>query len=254
MPNAHHVAHHTLASRAETRHAVPVSRGLHRFLKIGDAATTASMSWLTEWMARRHGGMAIAYEKFTTAMEQAGVAAIRARLAADLTGDVIEVGCGTGLNFPHYSAQATVTAIEPLADFRRFAAARAAAVPARVTVCEGDAQALPFRDHSFDAALQTLVFCSLPDAGAGLSELRRVLRPGAPVRFFEHVRSPHVIGALLQDLANPLWRRVMDGCNLNRDTLPTIRAAGFAIERVQEHAIRAPRTPRFPLREVHARA
>jgi ubiquinone/menaquinone biosynthesis C-methylase UbiE len=212
------------------------------------------MSVFTQWMARRHGGMAQLYEKFTAPMEEAGLAAVRARLAGDLSGRVLEVGCGTGLNFVHYPHDAEVTAIEPLDDFRRFAAARAQAMSARITVLDGDAQALAFPDHSFDAALETLVFCSVPDALTGLRELRRVLRPGAPVRLFEHVRSERRAGATLQDLVNPLWRWMMDGCNVNRDTVGVIRAAGFTVEHVRSHDIRVPRSPRFPMREIHARA
>ena len=211
------------------------------------------MSFFTRLMARRCGGMAAFYEELADGLERAGVTAVRARLAGDLTGKVIELGCGTGLNFAHYRAGAEVTAIEPLDEFRDFAAQRAAVAAARVHVQDGDAQALPFADHSFDAALATLVFCSIPSATRGLQELRRVLRPRAPVRFFEHVRSERRFGALLQDVSNPLWRWMMDGCNLNRDTVAAIRAAGFSIERVQAHDIRVPGAPNFPLREIHAR-
>ncbi len=212
------------------------------------------MSIVTRWMARRHGGMAAFYEKFTAAMEAAGVAAIRARLAGDLSGQILEVGCGTGLNFMHYGPLAQVTAIEPLEEFRTFAAERARSARACITVQDGDAQALPFPDHAFDAALETLVFCSVPNALEGLRELRRVVRPGGPVRFFEHVRSARVVGAAVQDLANPLWRWLADGCNINRDTVTAIRAAGFTVEQVQAHDIRVPRAPHFPLREIQARA
>ncbi|MFQ5666948.1 MAG: class I SAM-dependent methyltransferase [Candidatus Binatia bacterium] len=212
------------------------------------------MSVFTRWMARRHGGLAVLYEKFTHPMERAGVEAIRARLAGDLAGRVLEVGCGTGLNFKHYPAAAEVTAIEPLEEFRTFATERARAVDAHVTVQDSDAQALPFPDHAFDAALGTLVFCSVPNVLQGLQELRRVVRPGAPVRFFEHVRSERTLGATAQDLFNPLWRWLMDGCNLNRDTVAAIRTAGFEIVKIQAHRIDVPRSPRFPMREIHTRA
>jgi ubiquinone/menaquinone biosynthesis C-methylase UbiE len=211
------------------------------------------MSILTEWLARRHGGLAVAYEKFTAPMERAGVAEVRARLAGDLAGRTLEVGCGTGLNFPHYPASAEVTAIEPIEEFRTFASERARTVAARVIVTDGDAERLPFADESFDAALCTLVFCSIPDALRALGELRRVVRSGGSVRFFEHVRSERVLGALVQDLANPIWRRLMDGCNLNRDTVATIRAAGFHIDRVEVRDMKAPRSPSFPMREVYSR-
>jgi ubiquinone/menaquinone biosynthesis C-methylase UbiE len=212
------------------------------------------MSFVTRWMARRRGGMAAMYEQFAAGMEKAGMAAVRARLAGDLRGRVIEIGCGTGLNFSYYPAEAEVTAIEPLEEFRLFAAERAHTVAARIEVREGDAQELPFDDHSFDAALETLAFCSVPDADRGLRELRRVVKPGAAVRFFEHVRSDHAAVALAQNAFNPLWRWLADGCNLNRDTVAAIRAAGFTVERVSAREIRIPRAPRFPFREIEARA
>ena len=211
------------------------------------------MSLFTRYMARRCGGLAEFYEELASGLEQAGVAAVRARLAGDLRGAIIELGCGTGLNFAHYHEGAEVTAIEPLEEFRAFAAQRAAAAPARIHVQDGDAQDLPFADGSFDGGLATLVFCSVPAADRGLREMRRVLRPHAPVRFFEHVRSERPLGALLQHVCNPMWRWMMDGCNLNRDTVAVIRAAGFTIEHVQAHEIRVPRAPHFPMREIHAR-
>ncbi len=212
------------------------------------------MSFITQWMARRRGGMAAMYEEFMAGMEKAGMASVRARLAGDLRGRVIEIGCGTGLNFSYYDAATEVTAIEPLEDFRLFAAERARDAAARIDVHEGDAQALPFADHSFDAAVETLAFCSVPDAAKGLRELRRVVKPGATVRFFEHVRSEHRATALAQDVFNPLWCWLSDGCNINRDTVAIIRDAGFAIEQVEPREIRVPRAPRFPFREIHARA
>lgn len=217
-------------------------------------ASKATMSFVTRWMARRRGGMAAMYEQFAVGMEKAGMAAVRARLAGDLRGRVIEIGCGTGLNFSYYSADAEVTAIEPLAEFRLFAAERAKTVAARIEVQEGDAQELPFDDHTFDAALETLAFCSVPDADKGLRELRRVVKPGASVRFFEHVRSDHTAAALAQNAFNPLWRWLADGCNLNRDTVAAIRAAGFTVERVEARAIPIARAPRLPFREIEARA
>lgn len=205
---------------------------------------------MTRWAARRYGGMANLYEKMTEPMERAGLTAMRARLAGDLHGRILEIGCGTGLNFVHYPSGAEVMAIEPLDEFREAAARRAQAAIARITVQNGDAQCLSFPDASFDGALQTLVFCSVADACQGLLELRRVLRAGAPVRFVEHVRSPRAVAAFVQDLANPLWRWLSDGCNLNRDTVAAIERCGFTIDEVQVRDL--PGTAFFPIREVHA--
>lgn len=212
------------------------------------------MSMFGRWMANRYGGRAGLYEAIAGRMEKAGVERIRARLAGDLRGRVIEVGCGTGLNFTHYAAGVEVVAIEPIHEFRDLAAARAAAAAARIEVIEGDAQALAFPDASFDAAFVTLVFCSVPDAGRGLAELRRVVRPGGRVVLFEHVRSERPLVRAVQEALNPMWWRFMDGCNLNRDTAGRIRAAGFQVEETQTFALPGAAGLLFPMVEVVARA
>lgn len=212
------------------------------------------MKALSDRLAACFGGRAAAYDFFCVPLDNAGLAAVRARLAGDLCGSVLEVGCGTGLNFAHYPAGGVVTAIEPSAHYRVRAAERAAGAPARISVVEGDVQCLPFADHSFDAALVTLVFCSVPDPSLGLSELRRVLRPGAVARFLEHVRSPGPLAAFAQDLLNPAWSRMAEGCNLNRDTVPLVARAGFRIERVVSHRIGPRVVPSLPMREIHCTA
>lgn len=205
-------------------------------------------------LAACFGGRAAAYDFFCSPLDNAGFAAVRARLAAELRGSILEVGCGTGLNFAYYAPDVLVTAIEPGAEYRLRAAERAAAAPARINVIDGDVQCLPFADHCFDAALVTLVFCSVPDAALGLRELHRVLRPGAVVRLVEHVRSPDRFGAWVQDLLNPLWVRVAEGCHLNRDTVPLVAAAGFRVEKVIPHRIGPRAVPNLPMREIHCTA
>ncbi len=212
------------------------------------------MSRLGRWLERRFGGKAQMYEALAGEMERAGLREIRARLAGSLRGRVLEVGCGTGLNFAHYPPEAQVLAIEPERAFRAMAHDRAIAAAAAIEVIDGDVHALPFADGSFDAALVTLVFCSVPDAELGLQEVRRVVRPGGEVLFFEHVRDPRPWRGMLQDLLNPVWKRAMDGCNLNRTTVELIRAAGFTVESVDPFQIQNPRAALFPMREVRARA
>lgn len=212
------------------------------------------MSSVSRLVARWYGGAAVMYEKFNAPMERAGMGAIRARLAGALHGRILEIGCGTGLNFAHYPEDAEVIAIEPLEEFRDFASERARTVRGRISVQEGNVQALPFPDHSFDAGFETLAFCSVADSLQGLLEMRRVVKPGRPVVFFEHVRSEDRWVAFVQDTLNPVWRWLADGCNINRDTVETIRSAGFRVDLVETHEIRVPRMPRFPLREIQARA
>ena len=212
------------------------------------------MSWLSDRLERYYGGAAALYERTAAPLERAGAIAIRARLAGSLAGRVIEIGCGTGLNFPHYGPAAEVTATELRREFRVFATERAKVARARIAVSEADAQALPFADARFDAALSTLVFCSVPDPLRGLRELRRVLRPGAPAHFLEHVRNPHPAAALFQYACNPFWRWCTNGCELVRNTVPVIEAAGFTIEDVRVCDLPLRGAALLPMREVYARA
>lgn len=157
----------------------------------------------------------------------------RAALLAALQGRVLEVGAGDGANFLHYPSRVTsVLAVEPephLAAHARRAAARASAV---ITVAEGVAEALPVEDGAFDAAVACLVLCSVGDQHAVLTELRRVLRPGGELRFYEHVVSPKRGAATIQRALDRtgVWPLLGAGCHLARDTASSLAAAGFVIE------------------------
>ena len=96
-----------------------------------------------------------------------------------------------------------------------------------------DVQSMPFPNASFDAVVATLTFCSVANAGAGLREVRRVLKPGGEFRFLEHVRARRSVWARLQSLVKPLTRRYGGGCEWDRDTLRAIRAAGFVLSDIR---------------------
>lgn len=160
---------------------------------------------------------------------------IRRELLSQLTGNVLEIGSGTGANFPFYKKGVTVEAIEPnskmisKSDKKR----RAALVP--ITVHEKKAETLPFSSHIFDSVVATLVFCTIEQPELALAEIQRVTKPGAKVVFFEHVRMPQPLLASLQDFLTPVWGRCADGCQLNRDTLNLIKEAGFDIDYVKSY-------------------
>lgn len=154
----------------------------------------------------------------------------RTELMAGLRGRVLEVGAGTGLNFQLYPEGVEVVAVEPEPNMARRAVRRAAEAPVRVRPLRAAAESLPFRDGSFDAAVLSLVFCSVLDARAAASELRRVLRAGGEVRIYEHVRSENPRHARWQDRITPIWRRINAGCRPNRDTAARLRAAGFEVD------------------------
>lgn len=164
----------------------------------------------------------------------------RERLLAGLSGRVLELGAGNGLNFAHYPATVTeVVAVEPEPHLRRMAQQAAAHAPVPVSVVEGVADALPVADGSVDAAVASLVLCSVPDQQAALRELARVLRPGGELRFLEHVRAGSTgLARVQRALDATVWPHLAGGCHVHRDTSAAIRAAGFRIGSVD--ALRVP--------------
>jgi len=106
-------------------------------------------------------------------------------------------------------------------------------IESRVTLRLGDVQMLDYPDNTFDIALATFVFCSVPDPVLGLREIKRVVRPGGIVLLLEHMRSPNETLGILMDLFNPLIVRMM-GANINRRTVENVREARLGIERIEE--------------------
>jgi ubiquinone/menaquinone biosynthesis C-methylase UbiE len=170
-------------------------------------------------------------------VEEGELGRIRAGLVADLAGDVLEIGAGTGLNLPHYEHAAKVVAVERDPSMARRLRKRAAESSIPVEVVSGSAESLPFPDESFDTAVITFVLCSVADPGHALAEVRRVLRPGGRLILLEHVRGEGRL-ARWQDRLTPIHRRVAGNCHLNRETRNAVAAAGFDASEV--HPTRIP--------------
>jgi ubiquinone/menaquinone biosynthesis C-methylase UbiE len=163
--------------------------------------------------------------------EALGLWKLRVKTVGPATGRVLEVGAGSGLNFKHYRDVSELVALDPDPVLLARARRRAATTSFPVRLVRGDAQALPFPDASFDTVVETLIFCTVPDARRGLRELRRVVKPGGAIHLLEHVRNGRPWIGRFQDFIEPAWAFAFGGCHPNRDTIPLVREAGISITR-----------------------
>jgi ubiquinone/menaquinone biosynthesis C-methylase UbiE len=168
------------------------------------------------------------YDLMAGRAERSGIADRRTNLLADLEGDVVEIGSGTGASLPHYRRASRVVAVEPDASMAGRLPGRIADACVPIEVVRAGAEELPFPDASFDAAVCAFVLCSVEDPARVLAEARRVLKPEGKLVLLEHVRGEGRV-ARWQERLTPLHRRLAGNCHLNRDTRATVSAAGFDV-------------------------
>ena len=177
-------------------------------------------------------------------LDQAGKARWRAALVADLAGEVLEIGAGTGTMFAHYPVGVRLTAIEPDEGFLALAAERAKHAPVPIQLQAGVGESLPFPDASFDGVVCASVLCSVRSVRATLAEIKRVLKPGGRLRLIEHTKSERLVAGALQELFNPIWRALnRQGCNMNRDPRPALGVLGFTTRQADRFQIFVPAMP-----------
>ena len=179
------------------------------------------------------------YDRMFARAEAAGLSAHREALITTATGDVLEIGGGTGANLPFYNGGVrTLTITEPEKPMAKRLERRMLERTPDATFLRAPAEDLPFNDDSFDVAVSTLVLCTVDDQPRALRELRRVLRPGGRLLFIEHVRSDDAKLARWQDRMMPLNIRIAHGCHCNRPTLDGIRDAGFEVTQLGRDSLK----------------
>lgn len=166
----------------------------------------------------------------------------RTQVTAGLSGTVVEIGFGSGLNMPAYPPEVhLVYAVEPALTARRLAEERIAESHVHVEHVALRGESIPLDDDSCDGALSTFTLCTIPGVEAALAEVLRVLRPGGRFHFLEHGLSPDPSVATWQRRLEPVQKRFADGCHLTRDAAELVRAAGFEIERSESRYATGPK-------------
>ena len=180
------------------------------------------------------------------AMQTKRLRPYRQRVVGAAEGDVLEIGIGSGLNFPYYGPHARrVIGLEPSPPLIEMARRRAAKSSVPTVFLEASAEQIPLDAKSVDSIVMTWVGCSIPDVEAALREMRRVLRPGGRLLFVEHGRSPDVNVERWQERLEPLWVPLSGGCHLTRKIVDQLPAAGFRVEQLQTGYLPGPKVLTF---------
>jgi ubiquinone/menaquinone biosynthesis C-methylase UbiE len=168
------------------------------------------------------------YDPFMHKAEEKIFAHKRHAMLHALKGSVLDVGSGTGANFSHFNSKAQVTAIEPNAKMMEYAKSKLP-VDAEIKLVLagiGDKE-IDFEENQFDYIVSTLVLCTIPKPEEALASFMKWLKPNGQLILIEHIRSHSHAGGIAQDVINPAWKLVADGCNLNRDTDNMVKDSGF---------------------------
>ena len=186
----------------------------------------------TEAARKRYNRIAPFYDFMEGLVERSRYSKWRELLWSKMEGNkILEVGVGTGKNFPYYPSNVEITAIDFSQKMLDRAAEKARRGGMKIVLQQMDVQSLGFEDNIFDTVVATFVFCSVPDPVKGLTEIKCVCKPGGKVLLLEHVLSANRILAFLMNLLNPVVVKTM-GPNINRETVENVSAGGLMVEKV----------------------
>jgi len=187
---------------------------------------------------KEHKIFAASYDRIIASIEKKVLARRRAALLGGLTGRVLDVGAGTGVNIPYFKSASSVVFAEPDGAMRTKMDPKLGKATVPVEISGAPAEKLPWPDASFDAAVCTLVLCTVEDPEQALSEIHRVLKPGGTLIVLEHVEAdPDTKLHKWQRRIGPVWTKMAAGCVLTRDTATAVEKAGFtfsSLERFRE--------------------
>ncbi|NKE06049.1 class I SAM-dependent methyltransferase [Bacillus selenatarsenatis] len=177
------------------------------------------------------------YDQLMGPLEKKWIASVRKKIGSGLEGTILEIGAGTGANFPYYSKEKVerLVSLEPNPDMLKQAKGRAKEFELPVEFHQGSAETLPFKDGEFDIVVATLVLCSVSEPDKVFKEVRRVCKKGGKIVLFEHVRTDSKSLAFLQDVLTPAWKRLCDGCHLNRDTGSYMKGSGIEVVKEKKY-------------------
>ena len=158
-------------------------------------------------------------------------------------GVVLEIGFGSGLNVPFYDSQKVrkIFGLEPSEGMRKLAAERVSASTLDIEFIDLPGEEIPLEENSVDTVLTTYTLCTIPNVGAALEGMRRVLKPGGKLLFCEHGKAPDESVHRWQHKLNPAWSKIAGGCNMNRNIPALIEASGFRISMDERMYIPGPR-------------
>lgn len=175
------------------------------------------------------------YDFFMRPLEKKRFKEIREELLVKANGCVLEIGSGTGINFPLYKSVKKVVATEPSTYMIERSQEKLKQSPVKIELVQAGAEKLPFPDNSFDTVVATLVLCTIPNPNQAMIEMLRVCKPGGKLLFFEHVKMDNQFLACLQEVLTPAWKKICDGCCLNRDTLTLIKGNDLLINEIKSY-------------------
>jgi len=175
------------------------------------------------------------YDFFMRPLEKKKFKEIREELLVKANGCVLEIGSGTGINFPLYKSVKKVVATEPSTYMIERSQEKLKQSHVEIEIVQAGAEKLPFPDNSFDTVVATLVLCTIPNPNQAMIEMLRVCKPGGKLLFFEHVKMDNQFLAGLQELLTPAWKKICEGCCLNRDTLTLIKSNDLLINEIKSY-------------------